>query len=307
MRPSSSWSDWSCTVRVAVDDESALPAAVHAVRSQMASVERAASRFSADSDLSRCNSRAGRLTPVSALFVELVQVALAAAEQTGGAVDPTVGTHLAAIGYDDDISVVRARRQAEALFVEDAVALRLPDWTSVRIDTTLGLVGVPAGLALDLGATAKAWTADAAAQTVHALTGKAVMVEIGGDVAVQGADDDPFVIRVAERAGEDGDTVALGHGGLTTSTTTARTWLSPEGRAHHIIDPATGSPARGPWRTATVWADSAVGANTASTAAIVMGERAVPWLSEHAPTARLVGADGRVHHLAGWPATEDVA
>lgn len=306
------WSDWSCTVRVSVRDERLIGMAVAQTQTLMLEVEQAASRFQADSEISRCNDRAGRVTPVSPLLVELVQTALDAAEDTRGAVDPTIGRHLVSLGYDADIDVVRGRSAQQTSGVailadRRRTQLRAPNWRAVRVDHELGLVTVPAGLALDLGATAKAWTADRAATLLHHQVGGPVLVEIGGDVAVAGADDDPFAIRVAEREGQAGELVDLSTGGLTTSTAVVRRWHSDGVEQHHVIDPATGRPASGPWRTASVWAPSAVAANTASTAALVMGEQATGWLDAHAPVARLVAADGTVRRLAGWPAGEVAA
>jgi len=70
---------------------------------------------------------------------------------------------------------------------------------------------------------------------------------------------------------------------------------------HHIIDPATGLPSDGPWRTATVVAGSCLDANIASTAAIVMGQAAIAWLEANRLPARLVDRAGSVHRLSGWP------
>jgi thiamine biosynthesis lipoprotein len=67
------------------------------------------------------------------------------------------------------------------------------------------------------------------------------------------------------------------------------------------VDPRTGRPASSCWRTATVAAASCVDANTASTAAIVLGERALDWLGELRLPARLVRYDDVVHCVAGWP------
>src|SRR5207248_4044388 len=66
-------------------------------------------------------------------------------------------------------------------------------------------------------------------------------------------------------------------------------------------DPATGLPATGPWRTATVVAASCVDANIASTAAIVMGAPAPGWLEAAGLPGRLVDRSGAVHRTAGWP------
>jgi thiamine biosynthesis lipoprotein len=130
-----------------------------------------------------------------------------------------------------------------------------------------------------------------------------VLVSLGGDIAVDGpAPGAGWAVRVAEdhRAGPDapGQTIALRSGALATSSTTVRRW-GPG--AHHIIDPATGLPAEGPWRTVSVAAASCVDANIASTAAIVRGASAASWLAQRGMPARLVGRDGAVLEVAGWP------
>jgi thiamine biosynthesis lipoprotein len=71
---------------------------------------------------------------------------------------------------------------------------------------------------------------------------------------------------------------------------------------HHIIDPATGTPARSRWRTVSVAAGDCTDANVATTAALVRGDSAAAWLAELGLPARLVGWDGHVSTLGGWPA-----
>ena len=303
MRSAADWRDWSCTVRVVADDRS-LSTASSIVRSTMAEIERAASRFRADSELARCNERAGRLTPVSETLATLLDAALDAARRTGGAVDPTIGAAVIAAGYDADIAEVRGR--AAPLVHAPALAQR-HTWRTVTLDRTLNLLRTPRGVVLDLGAIAKAYAADLAAARACATAGTPVLVEIGGDIAVAGECDAPFVVTVAEREGGTGDVVELRRGGLATSTTTIRRWRGYDGDAHHIIDPTTGRPVRAVWRTATVWAESAVEANSASTAAIVLAREAEDWLRATAPAARLVDADGAVTSLPGWPVSSRAA
>jgi FAD:protein FMN transferase len=325
------WSEWSCTVRLTVDDRAALGPACRDLRGLMARVDHAASRFRSDSELSRLNRNAGRLVPVSALLARLVDVALVAAEETGGATDPTVGGAVIAAGYDADIEAVRGRDPGrvppwmsagaappvradspsgrEAVLAPAAVTPvgRMPGWRSVRRVQRFGLIGVPAGLSLDLGATAKAWAADRAAATIAGRYGCAVLVEIGGDLRAAGRPDRPWLIEVAERAGGPAALVWLRHGGLTTSTRTVRHWPTSSGQAHHVIDPRTGLPSDGPWRTASVWAPSAVRANTFSTAVVATGEAAEARLRLAGHPARLVGTDGTVRELGGWPSQRRAA
>lgn len=302
MTASAVWQDWSCHVRLTVTDSAVLDRARRLLTGVMAEVEGAASRFVASSDVSRVNQDAGRLVPVGRRTIELLDAAMTAAEVTDGLVDPTVGAHLVRAGYAEDIELVRDR----LVLLDYAAAPRLTDWHSIQVDRELARVGVPAGVALDLGATAKSWTADTSAHAIAAL-GTGVLVELGGDVAVAGHKSTPWQIQVSEQAGEPGEQVGLTRGGLATSSTRARRWRTPQGPAHHIIDPRTGEPVDGPWRTVTVWASSALEANTASTAAIVLGEDAAGFLTKRGHPARLVAHDGHVETVGGWPGARRVA
>jgi thiamine biosynthesis lipoprotein len=303
MTASRTWTAWSCTVRLTVDDPAVLGAACGELKALMDRVDKAASRFRPDSELSIVNNRAGALVPVSRLLVDLVDVSLVAASMSGGAVDPTVGRAVIAAGYDDDIEAVRRRFPQEPRDTEPVVA----GWQQVRLNRKLALLGVPKDTALDLGAIAKAWTADRAANVLSKRYGCAVLVEIGGDLRAAGQPAEPWVITVAERAGDQGVLVTLAHGGLTTSTRTVRRWQTPTGYAHHLIDPRNGRPANGPWRTASIWAPTAVRANTFSTALVATGEGALGRLKLAGHPARLIADDGEVTELLGWPTASRAA
>ncbi|MBV9831248.1 MAG: FAD:protein FMN transferase [Marmoricola sp.] len=297
---SATWRDWSCTIRVGVQsaDRSALERADAVVRDLMAEVAAAVDRFRPDSDLSRVNARPGHLVAVSPLTTTLVGLALRAAERTDGACDPTVGTALRRAGYVDDIDAVRRFRQATT------AAQPAAGWRSVELDRARHRVAVtPDGL-LDLGATAKAWTADQASARASDELGLPVLVSIGGDLAVSGSDR-PWRLDVSEHEGGAGQRVKITHGGLATSSTGGRRWSTTAGPRHHLIDPRTGLPAEGPWRTCSVWAPTACAANEASTTALVLGGGAVDWLRAQDRAARLVGHDGVATYVAGWPRPEE--
>jgi FAD:protein FMN transferase len=130
-----------------------------------------------------------------------------------------------------------------------------------------------------------------------------VLVNLGGDLAAAGCGEQlPFPVVVAEDHRDvTGPLVHVGDGGVATSTTRLRRWWGPDGPAHHLVDPATGLPTAGPWRTVTAAADSCLSANTATTAAVVLGDRALHWLARTGLPARLVRVDGAVTTLNGWP------
>src|SRR4029077_12144019 len=119
-----------------------------------------------------------------------------------------------------------------------------------------------------------------------------VLVSLGGDIAVAGEPPaEGWLIQASEDSGaplrEGEETISIKSGGIATSSTTVRRWTRGGVALHHIIDPATGLPVDGPWRTATVIAGTCVDANIASTAAIVMGQGAAEWLAQSRLPARL--------------------
>lgn len=275
--------------------------ALTVLRAELAAVDATCSRFRPDSELSRANACAGtgRPVPVGALLAEAIEVALRAARLTGGTVDPTVGPAVVALGYD--VTFTRVARTGPAPRLRPANG-----WQSVGWDPDLRLLRLPAGTALDLGATAKAWAADRAARAAAAATGCGVLVNLGGDLSTAGrAPDGGWRVAVGDDhagpAGPATPVVTVRGGGLATSGTTVRTWQRGGRTRHHIVDPATGDSAPEIWRTVSVAAADCVDANTASTAAIVLGERAEKWLRDTALPARLVRADGKVLRLGGWP------
>ncbi len=81
-----------------------------------------------------------------------------------------------------------------------------------------------------------------------------------------------------------------------------RRWRAVDGAyRHHLIDPRTGAPVEGPWRTVSVVADTCVAANAAATEAIVLGERGLTRLEADGLAARMVDTDGHVVRVGGWP------
>ena len=142
---------------VLTTDPDAVPAAVEAVRAEVAAIDGACSRFREDSDLSRVNARAGEYVEVGPLFAEALSAALWAARVTDGDVDPTCGTSLTALGYAVDFAELAAGPAPSATTRAGA------GWRAVEWDRTRSAVRIPAGTALDFGATAKALAADRAA------------------------------------------------------------------------------------------------------------------------------------------------
>ena len=280
-----------------------LAAARASVERLLGAVDLAYSRFRPDSELMRLQATPGRSGRVSPLLWQAITTALAVARKTDGAVDPTIGRALRIVGYDDDFSRVAGRDAA--IHVELGP---VPGWRAVHLDKHTRTVRLPAGVELDLGSSGKALASDlAAAAAREAAPDGGVLVSLGGDIATSGrTPDDGWRILASEDSetpvDAEGEVVAIEAGAVATSSTTIRRWRADDGASlHHLIDPLTGAPVEGPWRTATVAADTCVEANAAATAAIVLGERGLTWLEDRGLPARLVGDDGRIVRLGGWP------
>jgi thiamine biosynthesis lipoprotein ApbE len=299
------WQALGTGVRLVVTEEGGALPARRAVEAVLAAVDGACSRFRDDSELWALNNAGSRWVSVSRLLLEALDAALWAAMVTGGAVDPTIGGPLRAVGYDRDFAAVAADAAPIVVRLRPA-----PGWQAVALDHARCRVRLGPGVELDLGSTAKALAADRAAVAAQAAAGSGgILVSLGGDIAVAGeAPEGGWPVLVAEDhtapLDPDGDIVLIADGGLATSSTRVRRWTRGEVELHHIIDPATGAPVQGPWRTATVAAATCLEANTAATAAIVMGVDGVGWLEERGLSARLVSEAGEVTTVGDWPREE---
>ena len=284
---------------LAVRRAEALPRALRITRTVVKDVDATCSRFRADSDLTRVNREPGRWVDVDPLLVEAVRVAVRAAAATDGMVHPLLGRPLVTLGYDRDFRELREVETAPT----DPSAPPVDAWRSIELDEDR--VRIPAGTALDLGSTAKAWAADVVAAALEQDLGEPALVSLGGDIMISAPDGVPWRVTVAEQPSDLRERPAchvdLTAGGLATSSTRVRRWTRQGIVRHHLVDPRTGEPAAEVWRTVTATGPSCVAANTATTAAVVLGEAAVPWLDRHDVTARLVAADGRVHATGTWP------
>jgi thiamine biosynthesis lipoprotein len=292
---------------VAVADPAALGAARRVLVRELRRLDLACSRFRGDSELVALNAAAGVASEASPLLRALVRAAIRVAGLTGGLVDPTVGRPLRLAGYDQ--TFVR-------LHLRDGRLVRprfepAGRWREIEVDDERCTVCVPAGVELDLGASAKALAADRIAEDAAAAVGAGVLVSIGGDVAIAGAPPDGgWVVGIDDDhtapAANVEARIALSAGGLASSGTRVRRWRTAAGELHHILDPRTGRPAPDTWTTVSVAAATCVDANAASTAAVVLGEEAPLWLAERGLPARLARADGSVVVVSGWP-EEDAA
>jgi len=254
-----------CAVAVAVGSSEVTAArrALDAARREIALCERALSRFDARSDLSRLNAADGAWVAVDARLTDALSEALRARTNTLGRFDPTILPALAATGYDRSFELLTER-----------AATPLEDWhggARVEVDPLSGRARVERGAAVDLGGIGKGFAAARAQRAMRtawpAMTG--ALIDLGGDIAVWGSPPEggPWRVDIADPRTPDhpAGTLELSGGGVATSGRDARRF-GPGRRLHHLIDPASGTPAVVGPLAVTVTAPSAVEAETHATA-----------------------------------------
>jgi FAD:protein FMN transferase len=263
-----------CEVLVA----GASDAELHAIERLFGERDRRFSRFLPDSELNRVNRRSVCATTVSAAFGEMLAVALWAAEQTDGLVDPTLGQAIVAAGYDRDFAELRDHPLPPAPGSRGR-------WRDLHHHGLL--VRAPQGILLDLNGVVKSRTVDAA---LELLSGDG-WVSAGGDVAARGG---------VDVALPGGGAIRLEAGSLATSGRGRRSWRRAGVTQHHLIDPATGAPSQSCWEQVTVCGARCLDADLAAKAAFLLGEQGPRWLDERRLPGRFLDAAGGVAVNRSW-------
>ena len=247
------------------------------IRALFADRDRRFSRFIDDSELNGVNARPLGVSILSADFADLLALAIRVAGSTDGLVTPAVGAAVTAAGYDRDFGEL----PADGDLFEPGPA---PSLEAIALRGRILLRTSP--VVLDLNGVVKGKTVDDAL----ALQGGG-WVSAGGDIATA----EPVQVGLPG-----GGTILLREGGLATSSVAVRSWQRGGARQHHLIDPATGRPARTPWRDVTVAAQNCVAADVAAKAALLGGADGPSWLDRRRLPGRFVDGRGAVHVNQAW-------
>lgn len=231
-------------------------------------VEACCSRFDPESEVSRLAARVGIATPVSDMLFEAVRFALAVAEESGGAFDPTIGHAMTARGFNRHYQT-GARVAAGA--PHEAGAYR-----DVELDLGARTITLHRPVMLDLGGVAKGLGVDMAARELAPLGDFAI--DAGGDLFFAGRNADGDAWRAGIRHPRDPEsllaTLRMSDAALCTSGDYERRVDDD----HHLLDARVGRTASGA-ASASVIAPTAMAADALATAAFVLGmDEAVEWL-----------------------------
>lgn len=211
-----------------------------------------------------------------------VTAAIEAAGQTEGLVDATLLDEIEQAGYRADhlrATVSLPLMLALAPARRPGGPHRAARWQQLRVDGLAPSLHRPAGVKLDGGGIVRGLCAD---EVGRRLAGHAsFLVDSEGDLCVGGTAGAERAIGVfSPFNGQLLHEFGLRSGGLATSNIAKRSWYAPGMRpAHHILDPATGTPAYTGIVQATAVAPTALRAETLAKAALLSGpEGAERWL-----------------------------
>jgi len=253
-------------------------------------IETTYSRYRADSIVSRMNAAAGSgaWIAVEPETSSLLDYAASLHAVSDGLFDITSGVLRRAWNF----SVPRVPSREEL-----APLLALVGWHKVERRPG-GVRLAQRGMELDFGGFGKEYAADRAAAVLRAQGVQQGYVNLGGDMSVIGpqADGEPWLIGIQDPRDEERTiaSLAVARGGLATSGDYER-YFELDGRRYcHILDPRDGMPVTH-WRSVSVLAPLAVTAGSASTIAMLKGERALHFLEQSGFAWLAQDAEGRLH------------
>lgn len=270
----------------------------HALLNQL---EQLWSRFISTSEISQLNNAAGKAATVSPHTIQLVKYLVGAYESTNGAFDPTMLPVLINIGYGSSLS--HPERQS-ILHNESSWTIPLSE---IRIDEERQQVQLPAGLTLDPGGLGKGLAADIVAAELMDRGAAGACVSIGGDIRCVGKSPhgDFWTIPIETPfATSETETISFTQGGIATSWLHAKTWATPAGVQHHILNPKTRLPlanADSNLVQTTVIANEAVWAEIYATALLVSGSEIMfPVIDSFGVAAQAIERSGKVLVSKHW-------
>ena len=225
-------------------------------------IEQTCSRFDPASELSQLTRRIGVPVPANPLLYEAVEFAVAVADESGGAFDPTVGIDMERRGFDREYrtgGTVRTGGDPSPVSYRD-----------IACDRERRSITLRRPLMLDLGALVKGLAVDLAARELAPFEN--FVIDAGGDLFVAGRRPDgaPWKVGVRHprRNGALIDAVSVSDVAVCTSGDYERR-IGDNG-PHHILDGRTRTTAA-LVASATVIAPSAMVADGLATAAFVLG------------------------------------
>ena len=268
-------------------DDAAARSALDAVFAEFERLEAHMSTWRPGSDVLRINAAAGdHAVPVAADVRDVLRMARQISEWTEGTFDVTFGALTDVWKFDHD--------QDNTIPSPEAIRARLPliDYRQIEIDDRAGTVFLKrAGMKIHLGGIGKGYAVEHAVQILRRAGLHDFMIQAGGDLYVGGHKDGRlWRLGITDPRGPEAHTFAtidLTDSTFSTSGDYARFFMKGGVRYHHILDPATGQPAR-LCRSVTIAAESPVLADAIAKGVFILGPEKGMALVERIPNLEAV-------------------
>lgn len=244
-----------------------------------------------NSEIYQANHSGGQPVTVSDETAQLVSFALDMAEQTDGAVDPTIYPVLSAWGFTT---------QSKQVPEEGQIASLLQNVDYGRISLEGDRLTVPDGMQLDMGAVGKGYAGDLVIEVLKEYGVESALINLGGNVQAIGSRPDGNDWRLGIRAPwEEGNlgVLRISDAAVVTSGGYENYFEDEEGNIYwHILDPSTGYPADGGLQAVTIIGEEGKLCDALSTALFVMGEDGAVkyWRANGGFDMLLVTEDGEI-------------
>ena len=247
------------------DSEASLKGVQEELVEEIYSLEDKLSTTKEESELYALNEQGqASLSPETA---ELLTKALELCETTQGALDITAYPAVRAWGFTTGAYQIPEMETLQKL-------LPLVDYTKIQYDSATGQVTIPEGMTIDLGSIAKGYAGQLAAQYLRDQGVTSALLNLGGNVQTIGSKPDgtPWSIGIQDPMGSSpmmalsvSDQAVITSGGY-------ERYFEQDGQTYwHIMNPATGRPARSGLLSVSVIGEQGSVCDALSTALFVMG------------------------------------
>lgn len=244
-----------------------------AIQDELDAVIAAFSPWDLASETSRFNAAPAGLWGLSPMFWAVLDAAMNLADDTDGAVDPTLGALVDLWGFGPP----GARPEHDPLPSEAEIeaALKVSGWRTLRLDRDRRGALQPGGLRLDFSGIAKGHAVDRVCEALTRLGATSHLVEIGGELRGAGVkpDGQPWWIGLEQppEAPSPRTVAAMADIAVATSGDWRRAFIVDDRLYPHTIDGRTGRPVANGVASVTVFHASAMTADAWATALTVMG------------------------------------
>lgn len=264
-----------CEVLVDLNDKKLALLIGHQVAEEAWRIEDKFSRYQKQSVCGQLNAKAGQRCEIDEETYLLLQFADQCYQMSDGLFDITSGILRQAWRFDCS-NKLPTQQQINSL-------LPFIGWQRITFDEHSFQMLL--NMEIDFGGIGKEYAVDKAMNIAKDLTNVPVLINFGGDLAVNGcrAKGEPWSIGVEHPSldSEQSMVVTLSRGAIATSGDAQRFLLKKGKRYSHILNVKTGWPVENPPKSITVAAPKCIQAGLLSTLALLQGEAAGDYLKAH--------------------------